>query len=697
MTAVETRAVGQALGRVEGVAKVTGQARYSGEIPLDRLAYGWVVQSSIARGTIRTLDVAAVLAMPGVVGVLTHQNAPRLSAIDDGELARLLQSDEVRHYGEVVAVVVAGTLEQAWAGAESLPVRYTQASHDVELRADHPAMYTPDHVNPSFPTDTVKGDVDAAIAAAAHTVDATYTTPTQHNNPMEPHVTTAQWQGDHLTAYDSNQGASSVKGTLAKLFGLEADQVRVVSEHVGGGFGSKGSARPPVVLAAMAARAFDRPVRVTLTRQQMFTLVGYRTPTIQRVRLAAEADGTLTALDHLVYEQTSTVMEFAEQTAVMSRVMYRTPNLRTRHRLVALDVPTPRWMRAPGETPGSFALEAAIDELAVECGMDPVQLRIANDADVEPESGRQFSSRNLVACLHVGAGRFGWHDRDPRPGIRRDGRWLIGTGVGCSTYPARSSPSTATVEAGADGTFDVRIAAADIGTGARTALTQVAADALDVSVARVRVHLGDSDFGPAMIAGGSMGTASWSWAIVKACDDLRRQMDAHGGVPAGGMSARANTSADVKAQADLVRHSFGAQFVEARVDVDTGEIRVPRMLGIFAAGRIVNPVTARSQFIGGMTWGLSMALHEESVMDAHFGDYVTHDLASYHFAANADVGTIEVDWIDERDDMVNPNGIKGIGEVGIVGTAAAVANAVWHATGVRYRDLPLRLDRVLAG
>ncbi len=687
--------VGASVSRIEGRAKVTGEARYAGEFPLPGLLYGWVVQSTIARGRIQGIDVDATIGMPGVVAVITHDNALRLQPVDDGELL-VLQAEGIHYRGQIVALVVATSLEEAHAGADALPVSYDAESHDVVLSANHPRLYAPDHVNPNFPTDTLTGDVDKGLAGAEVTVDQTYTTPAEHNNPMEPHATTAYWDNDRLTVYDSNQGAIRVHQSLVQLFGLDEGAVHVLAEHVGGGFGSKGSARPPVVLAAMASRIVGRPVRVTLSRQQLFSLVGYRTPTIQRVRLGAESDGQLVALDHQVFEQTSTIYEFAEQTAVVSRVMYATPNLQTRHRLVALDVPTPRWMRAPGEAPGAFALESAMDELAEACGMDPIELRLRNEPTVEPEGGRRFSSRSLVACLREGASRFGWAGRDPRPGVHRDGRWLVGTGMATSTYPARSAPSSAAVSAAADGAFVVRITAADIGTGARTALTQVAADELGVAMRQVEVRIGDSDYGPAMIAGGSMGMASWSWAVVKACRQLRQGIDTYGGVPGGGLVARADTTDDIAAQADLVRHAFGAQFAEVRVDIDTGEIRVPRLVGVFGAGRIINAKTARSQFIGGMTMGLSMALFEESLMDAEFGDYLNHDLAGYHIAANADVQTIEATWIDEDDDQLNPLGVKGIGEIGIVGTAAAIANAVYHATGRRQRDLPLSPHRVLS-
>ena len=688
-----TATVGMPVSRIEGVAKVTGQARYAAEFPLAGLAYGWVAQSTIARGWIDSIEAEAVLGLPGVLAVITHQNALPLQAVDDGELL-VLQDRRVHYRGQTVALVVASALEQARAAADALPVRYDPEPHDVLLSADHPGLFAPDHVNPNLPTDTLTGDVDAGLARAEVTVEQTYSTPAEHNNPMEPHATTAYWDGDRLTVYDSNQGATRVHQALVQLFGLQDGAVRVVSEHVGGGFGSKGSTRPQTVLAAMAARMLDRPVRVTFTRQQLFSLVGYRTPTIQRVRLGADPSGRLGALDHEVFEQTSTLYEFAEQTAAFSRVMYAAPNLRTRHRLVALDVPTPRWMRAPGEAPGSFAVESAMDELAEACGVDPIDLRVRNEPTVEPEGGRPFSSRNLVACLHDGAARFGWTGRDPRPGFRRDGRWLIGTGVAASTYPARSMPSTASVALEAD-RFVVRVTAADIGTGSRTALTQVAADELGVPLERVDVRIGDSDYGPAMVAGGSMGMASWSWAVVKACRQLRAAIIRHEPVPDGGLVAHADSTDDILAQADLVRHSFGAQFAEVRVDIDTGEIRVPRLVGVFAAGRIINAKTARSQLIGGMTMGLSMALFEESLMDAQFGDYLNHDFAGYHIAAHADVHTIDVNWIDEHDDQLNPLGVKGLGEIGIVGTAAAIANAVYDATGHRQRHLPISPERVL--
>jgi xanthine dehydrogenase YagR molybdenum-binding subunit len=690
MSATLDRAVGVPLDRIEGREKVAGEATYAYEYDVRNAAYAIGVQSTIARGQIRGLDATAALALDGVLAVLWHGNAQRLEPVDDAELA-VLQSARVSYRGQFVAVVVAESFEAAQEAARVVELDYAAEGHDVLLRADDPSLYEPEKVNPDFPSRSEDGDFDGAFAAAEVSIDRTYETPPFHNNAMEPHATLAVWDGDGLTLYDSNQGVQPVQATVAQAFGLEPGQVRVISPHVGGGFGSKGTPRPHVILAAMAARHVGRPVKLACTRQQMFSVTGYRTPTIQRLRLGAGRDGRLTAIAHEVIEQTSTLREFAEQTAVATRMMYAAPSRRTSHRLARLDVPTPSWMRAPGECPGMYALECAIDELARELELDPIELRVRNEPEVDPETGNPFSTRNLVACLREGAERFGW--RESRP--RRDGDALVGVGVAASTYPARRRPAEALVRAEADGTFEIRLMAADIGTGARTALTQIAADALEAPVDRVQVLLGDSSYPPAPLAGGSMGLASWGSAIVKGCRLLRARLA--DGVPPDGVEVHVDTAEEIEGQgrAPLARHGFGAQFVEVRIDPGTGEVRLPRALGIFACGRIVNPKTARSQFIGGMTMGISMALLEESIVDARFGDFVNHDLASYHVAVNADVPLIEVDWIDEDDPHVNPMGAKGIGEIGIVGTAAAVANAVFDATGVRIRKLPITPDKLV--
>ncbi|MBM2623117.1 xanthine dehydrogenase family protein molybdopterin-binding subunit [Actinoplanes sp. LDG1-06] len=676
MTTTTERAVGQPHRRVEGPDKVTGAARYAAEYQVgDDLAYGWVVQSPVARGTLTAVAVDPLVEADDVLAVLWHGNAPRLGKADDPELA-VLQNDRISYRGQAVALVVARTLEAAREAAASLQLAIDAEPHDTVLRADHPDLYTPEKVNPDFPSESSTGDVDAAFAGAAVRVDVTYRTPALHNSPMEPHATTALWAGDDLVLYDSNQHPPGIAATVGALFDLPAARVHVITEHVGGGFGSKGTARPNAVLAAMGAKVTGRPVRLALPRQALFSMVGHRTPTIQQIRLGATADGKLTAVDHQAVGHTSRLFEFAEQTAVSTRHMYEAPAVRTGHRLARLDMPTPRWMRAPGEAPGMLALECAMDELAGSLELDPVELRVRNTG---------FDSYRK--CLGLGADRFGWHDRDPRPRRRREGDWWIGTGVAGATYPAMIQPSSARARRQPDGDVEVSIAAADLGTGARTVLTQIAADALGLPYDRVRVRIGDSTLPQASVAGGSSGTASWGWAVTGACRALRES---------GGLDeATFDSTALVEKLNQEGKHAFGAHFAEVRVDAVTGEVRVSRLYGMYAAGRILNPRTARSQFIGGMIMGMGMALHEESVLDPAMGTWVTHDFAEYHVPVHADVESIEAEWLDDPDEGLNPMGSKGIGEIGIVGSPAAILNAIHHATGIRVRDLPARLDKLL--
>jgi xanthine dehydrogenase YagR molybdenum-binding subunit len=671
------RVLGTPVDRVEGRDKVEGKAQYAYEHPLEQLAYGQLVCSTVANGRIRSIDTSAALAADGVLAVLTWENAPKLPKAE-GELA-VLQTPDVRYRGQIVAVVVAESFEAARQGEHLVRVEYDVEEHDVELRWDHPRLYKPDKVNPAFETDTADGDVERGLKEASTTIDLTYRTPAEHNNPMEPHATTAFWEGPQLTLYDSTQGPYAYTEALAKTFDMPKEQIRIIAPHVGGGFGSKGTPRPQVVVAAMAAQQLGRPVKLAVTRQQMWTLTGYRTPTIQRLQLGCDEAGHLTAIAHDVVEQTSFVDEFAEQTAVVTRMLYASPNRRTTHRVVELNVPTPSWYRAPGECPGMYALESAMDELARAAGIDPIELRVLNDAEIDPETGHRFSTRGLVACLREGAERFGW-----KPGQRRVGDTLYGMGVASSTYPARKRASQARARRNGDGTFTIEVGATDIGTGARTVMAQIAAEVLEVELDRIDIRIADSAFGQAPVAGGSAGTSSWGTAVVKACRELR----------AGKDEAFVDTEEDITEE-PLSKHGFGAIFVEVAVDVASCSIRVPRMLGVFAVGRVLNPKTGRSQLLGGMTMGLGMALMEGSVMDERLGAFVNHDLEKYHVPVNADVADIEAVWLDEVDLHVNPMGAKGIGEIGIVGTAAAVANAVFDATGVRVRDLPITNDKLV--
>ncbi|KAF5993724.1 xanthine dehydrogenase family protein molybdopterin-binding subunit [Streptomyces sp. WAC00263] len=691
-------ALGAPAERREGREKVTGLARYAAEHTVSGRVHAWPVAATIARGSVRVIDTTEALRLPGVLAVLTHENAARLADADDPTLA-VLQNSRVPHRGWPIALVVAETLEAARAGAAAVRVEYDTQDYDVTLTDSHPGSYVPEEANGGYPGHRERGDPESVFAAAAARVDARYRVPPLHNHPMEPHAATAHWDDDRLVVHDSSQGATTVRATLAALFRLPEDQVTVVSEHVGGGFGSKGTPRPHVVLAAMAARQTRRPVTVALPRRLLPVLVGHRAPTLHRVRLGSTGQGSLTSLLHEVTTHTSRIKEFVEQAAVPARIMYASPHSLTSHRVVPLDVPSPSWMRAPGEAPGMYALESAMDELAVALGMDPVELRIANEPDTEPDSGKPFSTRHLVECLREGARRFDWAHRDHRPGPRSTGGpLLVGSGVAAAMYPVLIWPSTATAQALPDGSFTVRVNATDIGTGARTVLAQVGADALGVPLERVRTEIGNSDLPSASLAGGSSGTASWGWAVHEACTRLRAGLAEHTGpLLEPGLSASADTVGSADADSGYARHAFGAHFAEVTVDTVTGEVRVRRLLGVYAAGHILNARTARSQFIGGMTMGLGMALTEGSTMDAAFGDFTEADLATYHVPVHADVPAVEAHWIDEDDPHLNPMGSKGIGEIGIVGTAAAIGNAVHHATGIRYRELPLTPDRVLAG
>ncbi|RCG33223.1 xanthine dehydrogenase family protein molybdopterin-binding subunit [Sphaerisporangium album] len=689
---VITDAVGTSRPRLEGPEKVSGRARYAADHPMHDLAFGVVVTSPVARGRIRDIDASAVLTMPGVLGVLDHRNAPRLDPQASGFFGpdgsmQLLQSDSIPHAGRAVALVVAQTPHEAQAAADALAVTCDAHPHDTTFTADHPAGRAALTV---LGEDANVGDVDAELASSPVVVDERYFTPEEHCSAMEPHAATAWWDGGRLQAFDSNQGAFDVARTLASLFSLELDQVRVRSEHVGGGFGSKGLLGPQLILATMGSMAFGRPVRVTLTRRQVFLMIGMRPATEQRVRLGADTDGSLRAIDHQAAFEISPLAEWVENCPEGSKVLYATRAIRTRITAVPLDLTPPGPMRGPGLTPGSFALESAMDELAERLGIDPLELRLRNEPAVGPVSGLPYGSRNLAACLREGARRFGWHSRDPRPRRRREGHLLVGTGLAATAFGSSAFPSTASITAETDGSYTVRIAASDIGTGSRTALVAIAAEALRVGTERIRIRIADSDLGPAWSASGSRGTPSWAWAINEAATRLREQPHD----PTRPVTVTVDTAELFTGRFVREVHAYSAIFAEVTVDPATGEVRTRRLLGMFAIGRVVNPLLARSQVIGGMIMGLGMALHEEGVRDPVSGRQVNADFAGYHIPAHADVPDIEADFVPEYEPD-EPSGVKGAGEIGTVGTAAAIANAVWHATGLRHRVLPIRLDRVV--
>jgi xanthine dehydrogenase YagR molybdenum-binding subunit len=708
MTITRTPAVGTALSRLDGPLKVRGTATYAYEHEVDNPAYLGLVLSSVARGRVTAVDDSAALAEPGVLAVITHANAPKL-ANNDPELA-VLQSAEVSWRNQVVAAVVAETLEVARHAVGLVRVTYEQLPHDTEMRYDEDALEKPGPHSALFGTadgelnngmpnaDTTMGDVETALAEAPVSIDVTYTLPHQFHSPMEPHAAIAQWTGeDTVTIYCSSQGVTDARGWIAMTLGLPPENIRLISPHVGGAFGSKTFPQSYNVLTAMAAKVTRRPVKLALTRQETFFMTGYRAPSWHRLQLGASRDGRLTAIAHDSVQQTARSKKYSEQIAVVSRSMWAAPHRRTTHRLLPLDVSVPTIMRGPGETQGTFPLESAMDEMAIELGMDPVEFRILNEPGVHPESGMPFSSRHVVECLREGARIMGWDRRDPTPRSRDENGWLIGTGVAAGSYVAPQLPGNSTrIQAASGGRYTVSIAAADIGTGAWTALTQIAADALGVDVDAVTMRIGDTDLPSATSAGFSSGTSSWGASIVAAAREIRRLIDQeHGGtVPVEGLDITVDAPANPYAS-QYAMYSFAAQFAEVRIHEKTGTLRVPRMVGVFDAGRIVNPKTARSQLIGGMTQGLSMALHEAGVVDNRIGQVVNHDLASYHFAANADVGSVEAHWIDSVDPYTNPLGTKGLGEICVVGTAAAIANAVYHATGARIRDLPITPDKLL--
>ncbi|GAA5502247.1 aldehyde oxidoreductase molybdenum-binding subunit PaoC [Deinococcus xinjiangensis] len=686
----KTQSVGQDVVRLDGPQKVTGTAPYAYEQPVKNPAYLFPIVSTIGLGRIKRIEDAEARKVEGVLDILTHRNAYKLQPSRSAEL-QVLQSPDVHYRGELLGAVIADTPEAARYAASLVRISYDEAEQDTTFKFDHPALYTPKKVNAGGDPDSILGDVDAALKKAKHKIEASYSHTMQFHSAMEPHSAIAIWEGEKsVTLYDTSQGAAAWRATLAPLLGLEAAQLQVISPFVGGGFGSKGVPHAPTVLTLLAARLVSpRPVKLMLTRQQHFFNVGYRPEIHQRWRLGADADGQLGAIAQNVTETTSKVLEFAEQTVSPTRVMYAAPNRETTTRLVPLDLPPATFMRAPGEFPGMFALEIAMDELAEECGLDPIEFRLQNEPERDPENDKPFSVRLLKDCLTQGAKKFGW-ERRKAVGGRKEGEWLYGMGVAAATYP-HHKPNASCKIVFQKGKYHVQIGAADLGTGAWTILAQAAADALEVGLADIKLEIGQGDLPLAGLAGGSMGTYNWTNAIWHAAQAFR---GAHGDDPKAGAEAEGKT-VNTEQAGTYSKHTFGAHFAEVKVSTVTGEVRVTRMLGIYDGGRIVNPRTARSQFLGGMTMGISAALHEEAYLDPRFGEVVNHDLAGYHVAAHADIPAIEVHWIEEPDPQFGPLGAKGLGEVGITGVPAAVSNAIYNATGKRLRDLPFTPDKLL--
>ena len=725
--------VTQPLDRTDGPLKVTGQARYAAEFQLPRLAHAVMVQSTIAKGSIVSLDASAAHKVPGVLLVLSHANAPKLpqggkAAIKPpaGRTLSLLQDNVVHYNGQPIALVVADTFEHAIAGAELVKVRYREERPELEFERAKNAAYPPKQM-PQGEPDVAWGDADNALAQAPLRVEQVYTTPMETHNPVEPHATIAAWEGERLTLYDSTQYISGVRETVAKTLGISPERVRVVSPFVGGGFGCKGSTWSHVVLAAMAAHQVKRPVKLSLTRPQMFGPVGGRPQTEQRVALGAGRDGHLLAIRHDVVSHTSVMEDFVEPSSMPTRQLYACADVAATQRLAKLNVGVPTFQRAPGESSGTFALESAMDELAYALDIDPLELRLINYADADPRTGKAWSSKLLRQCYADGARRFGWSKRAARPRSMHEGHSLVGRGMATATYPAHRRPAAALARLLPDGTALVRSGTQDIGTGTYTVMTQVAADALALPPERVDFELGDTLMPPAGVSGGSTTVASVAPAVKAACDEVRAKLAGlfapgraqdviaengwlwlksepsrretyaavlarAGGAP---LEATAKVEPEERGKEAYATRSFGAVFCEVRVDEDLGRISVPRIVATYSVGRLMNAKLARSQLIGGLVWGVSMALMEETHVDLRDGRIVNANLAEYHVPVNADIGTIDVSFCDENDTRFNPVGARGIGEIGITGIPAAIANAVYHATGRRVRKLPILLDDLL--
>ncbi|MGI4810616.1 MAG: xanthine dehydrogenase family protein molybdopterin-binding subunit [Janthinobacterium lividum] len=732
--------IGQPLTRRDGHLKVTGAATFAADNHPAGMLYAVIATASIARGRVTSLDVDAAKAHPGVVDVMTPNHKPALAQDPDEKNGPfifrldLLQNDTVRYANQAVAVVIAESLEAATEAAALLAPTYE--AEPARMSLDDAESFIPKAVGAGAPPQASHGDVESNLGSAPIRVDATYETPAQYHNAMEPHAIVATWDGDNLEIDTPSQGMSMAQARVGGLFGIPPDNIHVRSPFLGGGFGSKGMISGPQVLGIMAAKLVGRPVKLVLKREQMFGPVGHRAPTRQTIRLGAANDGALSAIDHHTKTASSQFDDFFEPAADISHTLYAAGAIASSHEAVRLDTGTPLFMRAPGEATGSIALESAIDEMAEACGMDPLAFRLKNYADAEPISGKPFSSKALRQCYEQGAARFGWSARPMAPRATRDADgMLVGWGMGTATFPALMFQAHARATLRADGTGLMEIGAHDMGQGAWTALAQIAADGLGIELDKLEFRSGTSDLPDAGIAGGSAHTATAGMAIhgaggaviakladlatsdersplfgagntgvIARAGRLHRRDDETRSEPVADILARAGLAeidatgtgaADPAAQEKYAMHAHGAVFAEVKVDPDFGQVRVTRLIGAFAAGTIVNPHLVRSQYYGGMIWGLSFALHEKAVTDPRSGRTLNANLGEYHIPVNADVPFMEAILVEERDEHVNALGIKGVGEIGVTGTAGAIANAIWHATGKRVRSFPITLDQLI--
>jgi xanthine dehydrogenase YagR molybdenum-binding subunit len=744
---MSTRLIGAPVNRVDGRQKVTGTAQYAAEMVLGNMAFGVLVGSPVAGGTIRKLSTAEAEKASGVLAVITSANRGPLgklpaSFMEGGAVVEArppLEDERIHHVGQYIALVVAETSEQAHHAVSLLEAEYENASFAVDLQQAAQTRYKPRGDGFGEPLEFGRGDIEAALEAAHVRIDVTYSTPNEHPCALEPHASIASWSGDELTIYNATQWVQGDRNVLASAFGLPPEKIRVLCPFTGGMFGSKALTGPHTILAAVAARKLNRPVKIVLTRRQVLVNVGHRSETVQRMELAALRDGTLTGLRHHVTSHTSLNDEFPEPASISTRMLYEAPSYATSHELLRLNIVKPSWMRAPGEAPGQFAIECAMDELAVALEMDPVALRVKNHAAVNPHTRKPFSSKHLLDCYERGAQRFGWNKRNHKPRSMREGRTLMGWGMATATYPGYLMGAGVTVRLERDAS-DVRAAVStagsDVGTGMYTMLTLTVADALGLPIDRVRVDLGDSSLSQCAVAGGSNLTASTAPAATLACTQIKDELlkiashtadgftgaegkrdefifengriapKAHPGesigyrdlMTLGGRDSIETQGATqpIFGQNDQFSfQSFGADFVEVRIDEELGRVKVSRVVSVFDCGRIINPTGARSQFIGGIVFGIGQALLEELIFDPARGQAWNADLAGYLVPVHADVPEIDVSWIGEPDYNFNALGCRGVGEIGITGVAAAIANAVYHATGVRIRNLPITPDKLL--
>ncbi|MEG3087379.1 xanthine dehydrogenase family protein molybdopterin-binding subunit [Sphingomonas sp. PB4P5] len=708
--------LGKGLDRIEGALKVTGTATYGYEHQVDNVAYGFLITAPVAKGKVTGFDTDAARALPGVLDIIVDDpRIPRQAAAFGPAHAG---NDEIDHYDQVVGAAIAETFEAARAAAKAVIVHVEPEQGKFDTMANVADASGPPA--DSRLQDVAKGDIDAAMAEAAATIDQVYTTPNHVHAAMEPHASVASWQDGKLTLWSSLQILKSARHTLAKSLMVDMGEVRVLSPYVGGGFGGK-MLGPDAVMAAIAAQKLGRPVKIAMARQQLFHNVYRRTDTHQRLRLAADAQGKLTAIGHDSIVSQGPDGGFMEPVALGTISLYDAPVRKISHKVVTLDMVMAGAVRAPGEAVGMLALETAIDELAEKCGRDPIDFRKLNEPHVDPMTGAPFSTRALVECLDWGADQFGWARRCPTPGQTRDDEWLIGMGVAAAVRINLMMDSEARVTLSPDGRARVETDMTDIGTGSYTILAQIAGEALGLPLHCIDVVLGDTDLPPAAGSGGSFGAASAGSSVALACEDIvatlaeRMQTkpedmtlkDGHaiagnrrvpldqlvGDAPLIG-NGKISQGSNAKTYGQA---AHGAQFAEVAVNAITGEVRMRRMLGVFEAGRILNAKTARSQAIGGMIWGIGYALMEDAVLDQRTGQFVNHDLAEYHVPAHADVPHLDVHFIEKVDEHANPIGVKGLGELSISGAGAAVTNAIYNACGVRVRDFPLTLDKILAG